>query len=268
MEKATGKLKIMKCTPQVREFVENFEQSKRQALEFAKQKTFDALLDGDVKETSKVFLAYHREYIMPEMEARYCEYQNEKLKFILTSAPKVLGNINSSDLASLRAATCISVLWYKESAENWLPESFVSPVKNNKVAINYLKVNAEIRENVARIGKYAKKVKLTFNEYDIESCDLCLRLNNKVFDLKDVPELPFENCTSETGCRCRVDNVYNEFNAYEDEDDAEDDVEGDAEDDTEDDAFIKLSQLKKMLDNELITNEEYQKKKSEILSRM
>ena len=272
MEKATSKFKIMKCSPHAREFVENFEQSKQQALESAKQKSFEALLKGDAREAYKVFLAYQREYIMPELEARIFEI--EKLNFVLTSAPKVLGTIGPSNLASLRAATCMPVLWYNEPAENWLPESFVSPLKSNKVSINYLKCNAEIREDLARYGNYAKKVKLTFDENDIESCALCLKLNEKVFDLKDFPELPFEGCASETGCKCRVDSVFDEdedserslFKIVISSDDEA--AKSDGEDDAEDDAFAKLSQLKKMLDNGLITDEEYQTKKSEILSRM
>jgi len=271
VEKATSRLKIMKCSLQAREFVENFEQSKQQALESAQQKSFELLLGGDAREAYKVFLAYRREYIMPELEAD--TYELEKLNFILTSAPKVLGDINSSDLASLRAATCMPVLWYNEPAENWLPENFVSPVKSNKVAINYLKCNAQIRENLARYGDYAKQVRVTFDENDIESCALCLKLNEKVFDLKEFPELPLENCTSETGCKCRVDAVFNEeggetelFKIVISGDSEADENEG--KDDTEGDAFAKLSQLKKMLDNGLITDEEYQKKKSEILSRM
>jgi len=272
MEKATSKLKIMKCSPQAREFLENFEQSRQQALESAKQKSFELLLKGNAKEAYKVFLAYQHEYIMPEMEVR--TYEIEKLNFILTSAPKVLGNINSSDLVSLRAATCMPALWYNESAESWLPENFVSPVKSNKVAINYLQCNAEIRETLARLDQPGcrTKVKLTFDENDIESCPLCQKLHNKVFYLKDFPELPFENCTSETGCRGIIDGIFDEIEdgeggfcivsgvAVADENEGEDNIGNDA--------FAKLSQLKKMFDNGLITDEEYQRKKSEILSRM
>lgn len=208
MENVTSKLKIMKCSPQAREFVENFEQSKQEALESAKQKSFEALLKGDAREAYKVFLAYQRGYVMPELEAR--TFEIEKLNFVLTSAPRVLGNIDPSSLASLRAATCMPALWYNEPAENWLPENFVLSSRGNKVAISYLKCNAEIREDLARYGNYAKKAKLTFDENDIESCALCLKLNEKVFDLKDFPELPFEGCISETGCKCRVDSVFDE----------------------------------------------------------
>jgi hypothetical protein len=146
MEQITSGLKIMKCSPQAKGFVEHFNHDKQQALECAKQDTFNWLLSGNAKEAYRVFLAYQRKYIMPEMEAR--TYEIGTLKFILTAAPQVLGNITSLDLAILRAATCMPVLWYQESAENWLPETFISPVKSNKVAINNLKCNAEIRENL------------------------------------------------------------------------------------------------------------------------
>src|SRR5207247_1453171 len=79
MENATSRLKIMKCSPQAREFVEGFEQSKQQALESAKQTSFELLLSGDAREAYKAFLAYQREYTTSELEAR--TYQIEKLNF-------------------------------------------------------------------------------------------------------------------------------------------------------------------------------------------
>ena len=266
MEKLTSKFRIMKCSPQALALVEEFEQRKQQALDVAKQKSFEALLKGDARGAYKAFLAYQREYIDPGLESQ--TYEIEKLNFILSSSPKVLGKISQTDLANLRAATCMPTLWYGEPPENWLPDNFTTHVKSNTVAINYLKCNAEIREDLARYGDYAKKVKLVFDENDIDSCEWCLKLNGRIFDLKEFPELPFENCTSETGCKCRVESVFEEdeesgvvFRVVMSDDDLTDD-------ETDDDAFAKLSQLKKMLDNGLITEEDYQKKKDEILSRM
>jgi hypothetical protein len=171
------------------------------------------------------------------------------------------------------------VLWYGEPPESWLPDNFKTHLANNRTAINYLKCNAEMRADLARCGEYAQKVKLTFDENDVDSCELCLKLKDRIFDLSEFPELPFENCTSETGCKCRVENALDEdeqngivFRVMMSDDDwAEDEIDNEMEDEVDDktdDAFIKLSQLKKMLDNGLITNEEYQKKKLEILSRM
>jgi len=271
MERITSNLKIMKCSQQAIERVENSEQIKQQALESAQQESFELLLKGDVKEAYKAFLAYERRYNRNEFEARTRDI--EKMNFILTSAPKVLGNINSSDLASLRAAVCMPVLWFTELAEDWLPANFVSTVKSNRVAINYLKCNAEIRGYLASYGDCTEKVKLTFDENDVESCALCLKLNEKVIYLNNFPDLPFENCTSETGCKCRVDGVYEKY--VDDKNGGginelfEIAISGDDKtDENEDNAFAKLSQLKKMIDNGLITDDEYQKKKSDILSRM
>lgn len=131
------------------------------------------------------------------------------------------------------------------------------------IAINYLKCNAEMRKNLARCEKYTDKVKLIFSNVDIDSCGLCKKLKNQVFDLKNFPELPLENCTSQTGCKCEIEEVYDEQDKIECENviNVLTDV-GNLE------LFTKLSHLKKLFDNDLITEEEYQQKKAEILSRL
>jgi hypothetical protein len=35
-------------------------------------------------------------------------------------------------------------------------------------------------------------------------CPACKKLSGKRFKISEVPELPYEQCTSEMGCRCDV----------------------------------------------------------------
>jgi len=35
-----------------------------------------------------------------------------------------------------------------------------------------------------------------------DSCEACVSLSIKSYTLDEVPELPYEHCTSEKGCRC------------------------------------------------------------------
>ena len=110
---------------------------------------------------------------------------------------------------------------------------------------------------------------VVFDPNDIDSCELCMALNGKVFDIEDFPELPLENCTSETGCQCDIEYIYDDdedgelfrIAFMEEEDDLDERFE-------REDPVTKLRQLKEMLDSDLITEAEYQKKKEEILSRM
>ena len=214
MGNVVSKLQIMKCTPQAAEFVLAYQEKLQRALESTKQKCFDLLLKGQAKEAYKVFLAYQREYIEPGFESR--TYAIEKMNFILTSKPKVLNPISLLDLQSLRAAICMSVLFYNEPSDKWIPDNFTTHLKSNIVAINYLKVNAELREELSQIEKYAKKARIVFDDNDVDSCELCTKLNGKMLDLKDFPELPFENCTSDVGCRCRIETTYDDDPDYSD----------------------------------------------------
>ncbi len=119
------------------------------------------------------------------------------------------------------------------------------------------------------MSKYAKQVKLVFDDNDVESCELCIKLNGKLLNLKDVPELPFRDCTSESGCKFRLETMFDDNFVYLEGDELDDDEsEADEEGSDNYDAVAKLEQLKKMLNNGLITEEDYQKKKNEILSRM
>ncbi len=40
-----------------------------------------------------------------------------------------------------------------------------------------------------------------------DSCDVCKKLSNKQFTIDNVPELPYEKCTSSKGCRCSYSPV-------------------------------------------------------------
>jgi hypothetical protein len=81
--------------------------------------------------------------------------------------------------------------------------------------------------------------------------------------LEEMPDLPLESCTSETGCKCRVEVVHDyprhsgggvfEVKLAENE-------KGD------ENAFNRLSELKRMFDNGLITEEEFLAKKAQILA--
>lgn len=267
METLVSKIKVMKCSTQALKLVEEFEQRKQQALDEAKQQSFEALLRGDAKGAYKAFLAYQKAYVDSEFQSQTVVIDG--LCIVLSSEPKVLGEMSQSDLTGLRAAACMPDLWFGESSANWLPPGFTTHLQSNAIAINYLKCNARMREDLARYSEFAERVRLVFDENDIDSCELCLKLNGKVFDRAAFPELPCENCTSETGCKGRIESDFEteregvSFKVIvSDEDSVEVNPIAD------DDAFEKLSQIKKMLDNSLITEEQYEKKKSEILSRL
>lgn len=252
---------ILKCSQSARDFLDQYEKEKNTAMQLAKEQSFEALIKGKTKEAYKIFTLYHR---------KYSEHNNvnswyfDKINSIIKSSPKVLSSIKKSDLDSLRAAVCMGELWADESAEAWLPDTFVSTLKNNQIAINYLKVNAEIYREVYDDDDYYyyyyyydRKFKLVFDECDIDSCSLCLQLKDKVFDKKSFPDLPMENCTSEKGCQCTV------YEVFDNDSDEENEVH---KTDPTFNVFLKIKNLKDMLDQKLITNEHYEKSVADLLA--
>lgn len=267
MEKITGKLRIMQCSEQAVELVAHYEESKQQALDSSKQQSYEALLSGNAKEAYRIYVAYHRQYTDPASSST--PYEVERLQLILSSCPGALKELSVSNLKNLRASVCVAALWRDESAIVWLPDDFSTHLKSSQVAINYLARSAELRGMLARYKDFAKKVRVVFDPNDIDTCELCMALNGKVFDIEDFPELPLEDCTSETGCQCNIEYIYDD-----DEDSEPFEVVFMEEEDELDEYFeredpvAKLRQLKEMLESDLITEAEYQKKKEEILSRM
>jgi hypothetical protein len=264
MEELIGRLKLMKCSPDAIALIERYEEQVQQEMDLAKQHSFVALLNNNPKDAYKIFASHQRKYAVQSFFSNHA-YVIPELESILASHPRVLDTVTSSDLRSLQAAACMTKLWYGESAVDWLPDAFPTPLKSVQVAVNYLMRHAEIRHSISQVDEYAKRLKIVFDSSDIDSCHLCLALDSKEFDKDEFPDLPFENCTSETGCMCHVVPIY-DFDSSS--------IEVSFNDYNEDDDFgggspvAKLKQLKEMLDNELITQAEYDKKKAEILSRL
>jgi hypothetical protein len=261
LEQATTGHRFFKCSREAEKFLDDYGKRREDAFEAARQKCHDLLLQGNARDAYKVFAGVQREYVTAAFRPN--SFDIEHLDFVLSSNPRVVGDIPASDLIILRAATGMQLLWRDKSLQAWLPEHFSLAKQTPTIAAKYLICNAEIRRSIQQIKEYATKARFVFNDYDIESCQQCLSLRGQVFALEEMPDLPLESCTSETGCKCRVEVVHDyprhsgggvfEVKLAENE-------KGD------ENAFNRLSELKRMFDNGLITEEEFLAKKAQILA--
>jgi hypothetical protein len=265
MEKIAQKGRVMKCSPMALELVSEYEKKKQLALDTAKKQSFDALKSNDPKNAYKIYAIYQKTYVTPTFESN--SYQVEELINVLKSQPKILSTVSRENLMLLKAIAGMHLLWRDEFIETLSSSDNLSGLRNDRVAINYIIAHTRIHESIDRCKEYAKQVKIEFASGDIDSCELCQALNGKVFDIDKVPELPMIGCTSDTGCKCHIDSIFEEiddnglsFKIHIDDD-------GDEEDD-ESKLITKLRQLKQMLDEKLITEIDYEKKKAEILSEL
>lgn len=269
MVKVTGN-NVVKCSETALNLIEQRKQKIENDTNLARQRTFDAFKAGNPKEACKIYESFRRQ--TTESTYKISIYDVEELQFIFTSHPKILSGLSPQNLKALQLAACMKTLWKTESPEKWLPETFTSPFKNVEIPLNYLIRNAEFQRHLTAVREFSKQVKVNFHSGDIESCNLCLALDGKTFDIDAVPELPMPGCTSETGCMCKLDPIYDYKDEFEDE-------EGEgivifSTDLTDENLALgenpvgKLRLLKQMLNEDLITQAEYDEKKKEILSRL
>lgn len=263
MEKIAQKGKVMKCSPTALEMLSEHEKKKQLALDTAKKQSFNALKSNDPKSAYKIYATYQKSYATPNFESN--SYQVEELMKVLKSQPKILSNVSRENLMLLKAIAGIHMLWRDESLESLSSSNNLSGLRNDRIAVNYILAHTRIMESIDRDKEYVKQVKIEFDSGDIDSCELCQALNGKIFDIDKVPELPMIGCTSDTGCKCHINSIFDE----RDENGLSFKIQLDDDSDEEDESnsIAKLRQLKQMLDEKLITEVEYEKKKAEILSR-
>lgn len=264
MESSYDRSKLLTCSLEARVLVEQFLQERQQEEEAAKHRSFDALLRDDIKDALKSHASYAQRYFGGEYVSN--SYLASEMAFILTCKPKVLGSISQENLRALQAAVCLSRIWRDERAVNWLSDDFHTELPSNQVAVNYLSRHVDIHKVTALESEYASRFQLIFEPGDIDSCELCLALRNTVFEKDALPELPLEGCSSDTGCMCHFRSVY-EDSALSFEDDLDELDETPAVRENAD-PVTTLLQLKEMLNLDLITQEEYNAKKADVLARM
>lgn len=268
MKKIVGN-SVYKCSDVALNLIAERKQKIEEEIDVAKQQTFDAFKTGNPKSACKIYETFRRR--STESTYKISIYDVEELQFVITSNPKVLSGLSPQDLKALQLAACMKTLWKTESPEKWLPETFTSPFKNNTIPINYLIRNAEFQRRLSSTREFSKQVKINFHSGDIDSCSLCLALNGKVFNVDAVPELPIPGCTSETGCMCNLDSIYDEEDEFDEEDDSAVIFSTDLTDENlaiGENPVGALRVLKQLLDEGLITQEDYDEKKKELLSRL
>jgi hypothetical protein len=103
MERIISRSKIMKCSATGLAIVEQYEKEKQHDVELAMQLSYNALMRGDPKEASRIYVAYNRRYTDPDFSSS--PYEVGELGSILSSSPKVLGDISPADLRMVRHAS-------------------------------------------------------------------------------------------------------------------------------------------------------------------
>lgn len=209
MGKAVSGLMVFICSSRGRELAEQYlaeEQAERSKVE---QQVLDYLRQRRFKEASVAVASYEAQQVFPRgMGIDWKHYNPTRdvaiLKAIWGSVPRILGPLSSSQVEALRLGAAMMELWGTNQATEWLPPSLETglAIDNDTAARMFLfhaiyKVNlAEYRQSEVVMGVEVLATS--------DSCDACKAIAGKKYTFDAVPELPYEYCTHEMGCRCTI----------------------------------------------------------------
>jgi hypothetical protein len=221
---------------------------------------YESLLLRDIKQACSAHYQYTKQFTLNRSTNSQYELLGKFVEIVFDTRPSALGYLDEIQWTTSQALAAATKLWRYGTRERFplplQPDEALSGINYQRV-IDFILNAAENRENLQRM--WTDSVKISFEDYDLDLCDHCRSLDGKTYKKSDVPEIPTPACTSEIGCRCSFDPVDDETIDLSDEFDTDDFILPPIE---------AMKQLKEMANAGLITEDEFQNKKKEILDRM
>lgn len=209
MMKAVQGLRILQVTEAGEEVAEQYLEQKKEERQRVERSVLQALRQRKFKEASQAVAAFEAKQVFARGIGMDWENHDPSgdaamLNTIFSGKPKILGELDDEQLAHLRIAAGMSLLWgTSRTKSGWLPEGFSTGLHfNNATAARMLVFYAYHRRNLEQYRGYTKTVEIVTLEGS--SCDACKQLTGKKYRLDRAPDLPYEKCTHEMGCRCRI----------------------------------------------------------------
>lgn len=200
---------VLKCSDEARIVVEEYNAQKAREWAAAVAASRDALLAHDFEAAVTVAREYNVKQLkleppnplaIPERPTTVKEAAAE-LAQIVNVRPKILKALAEHEWEPLLIVFVLSKL-FGRTCDDWWPEEFVGvPQFEPIVALRMVGFHLQhLRDcaSWARLGITKAKIRGCGED----SCEACQKLADRLWPLDDLPELPYENCTCELGCRC------------------------------------------------------------------
>lgn len=196
-------------SPRGKEIAEEYLANEKAEHNRVEQETMEYLRLGKLKEACRSVANYEAKQPFPRgigVDWKHYDPTGDvaALEAIYCGKPKILGKLDEGQLLPLRLAAGMAQLWGTNQFEEWLPPGFTTGLKmGNDAAARMLLFSGIHRTTLEgyRRSRVVKKVEVVVAR-DERLCAACESLADRQFSLDSAPELPYEHCTSEMGCRC------------------------------------------------------------------
>jgi hypothetical protein len=212
MAAKVAQLDIVECSSEARAIAERFVAERKANKEAAESSCLEQLRLGNFRSASLTVAHFEAKQTFPrgvgiDWDNPHIDSDIELLKAIFESRPRILHGLAEAEWEPLRIAAAMMHLWGTNEATKWLPTDFVGiPKFNHDTAARMVLFYGQHRRNMADYLEKGrdlgiKKVEILGSS---DSCPQCKKLAGKTYVIDKVPELPYEKCTHEMGCRCEV----------------------------------------------------------------
>lgn len=216
MRKEAAGLLVYKCTKAGEEIAKKYVTGENEKKEIIQRSVLDALNKRNFREAAKLVANYEASRLIPRgVNIDWKNYDTSRdiamLTAIFERKPKMLAQLDDRQLEQLRTVAAMMYLWSYSYADYPLPPDFKTGLTiANDVAISMSLANVQFHNEIAECRKSQAEWKGVphvieiYNCNDNLVCSACKQIGRKYYSLKDVPELPYEKCTCEHGCRCWI----------------------------------------------------------------
>ena len=199
---------VIHCSDQGRSIAEQYLNGEREKRLKVEQQVIETIRKRKFKDASLLVATFESVQIFPRgMGIDWKNYNPNRdvsiLKNIFSGIPKQLASVDRENLGQLNVAAAMMHLWGTNHGKEWLSSETIDGLTfDNDVALRMIVSYAMYRyEMVDYKNSGVKSVKI-LSANDSYVCDSCRKLARKNYKLSEVPELPYEKCTCEMGCRC------------------------------------------------------------------
>ena len=207
MKKLITGLTAFECTQRGRELTEKFLSYEREKHSHVEQQVLEYIKRRMFKKASLAVASYEAEQVFPRgigIDWKHYNPANDvkMMNTIFNGKPKILSKLSDTKLEIIRQGAAMMKLWGKNTAKEWVPPDFETGLSLDV-------------DTVARMFSFYASHKATLDQFRKsgvvkhvkiltmhDSCDACKKMARKKYKLSEMPELPYEHCTHEMGCRC------------------------------------------------------------------
>jgi hypothetical protein len=206
---------VLQCTPAANQAVARWEAEVAKALETATDEVIVALRNRHFKVAIRTADAYRKSKfeppVHPAQEAmtiksapRSIEERANDLATVFTMRPKILKGMHPEQWEGLYLNYAVWQLLGRVAPEKCMPGFAGLGVMSSTTATLMLSFYVKHQRDLVRCRELGIKKAAIMG---VGGCEACLALYNKTFSLDKLPELPYKDCTCDSGCRCFIRSV-------------------------------------------------------------